>query len=193
MILFLENMIMSSFRVLKRRSWALGVLATLALSSPALAEGFKEGDRALQVSGGFVHAQGSDVGTLNADVGLGFFTTPNVELGFLQGLAYSFVDGSEDFWRASTIMFANYNFAQQGSNFVPFAGAFGGALWNDDDISGTIGPNLGVKVLLGEDQSTFLVTRYRYEWAINELDVGGVTDDSSDGNHVITIGLGYRF
>jgi len=28
---------------------------------------------------------------------------------------------------------------------------------------------------------------------IIELDVGGVTDEPSDGNHVVTVGLGYHF
>ncbi|MGB5707009.1 MAG: hypothetical protein WBM41_09255 [Arenicellales bacterium] len=53
------------------------------------------------------------------------------------------------------------------------------------------------------NDSTFLITRYRYEWFFDDLNLGSlneiedrietVADNRSDGNHVFTVGLGFRF
>ncbi len=163
---------------------------TAAIAAPAEA-GFVAENIAFQVSGGLNHAQGSDTGTANVDLSVGYFLTDQVELGVIQGLSYNFNDGGEDTWSAATVGFANYNFASPEAKFVPFAGAFGGVLWNDDDATGTIGPNLGVKYFLGDE--TFLVTRYRYEWAVDSLELNEVDDNQTDGNHVVTVGLGMKF
>ncbi len=49
-----------------------------------------------------------------------------------------------------------------------------------------IEPIRGVKVFF--NPNTFVSSRYRYEWYFDNLDVGS---DSSEGNHVVTIGFGY--
>ena len=45
-----------------------------------------QGDRTLHLSGGFIHAQGADSGTLNMDLGYGYFLRENWEVGLLQTL-----------------------------------------------------------------------------------------------------------
>jgi hypothetical protein len=168
-------------------------LITAIVGQPAAAQGFKEGDRMLQGSLGFFHHQGSDQGTLSLDVTYSKFVTSVWELGVSQGVGAAFIDGADDIWSGSTIGIANYHF-RSGSNASPFVGAFIGASYNEDDSSGTIGPNLGVKVLAGEN--AFMLVRYRYEWFFDELnisDIENIDDNKSDGNHVVTVGLGYRF
>ncbi len=152
-----------------------------------------QGDRTLHLSGGFIHAQGADSGTLNMDLGYGYFLRENWEVGLLQTLGYSFIDGAEDEWVASTIPYANYHFRglSLDDTFQPFVGAFVGASYNEDDMTGTIGPQIGVKSFVND--STFFTVRYRYEWFFEELAIDDIEDTSSDGNHVVTLGVGFVF
>ena len=43
-----------------------------------------------------VHAQGSDSGSLNLDLGYGYYLTPGWQIGIRQGLNYNFIDDSRD-------------------------------------------------------------------------------------------------
>lgn len=144
----------------------------------------------IQIAGSFFHAQGSDVGTLTLDVSYGYYLTDRWQIGLGQTLGYSFIDDKEDIWTASTIPFVHYHFRGLSLNdsFQPFIGAFAGAVYNEDDVTGTAGPAIGFKSFLSD--KTFLVVKYRYEWFFDDLKVGDVTD-TSDGNHVGTIGLGF--
>lgn len=145
-----------------------------------------QGDSELQLSGGFFHAQDSDTASITLDGSYGYFFTQALEGGIRQGLNYTFIDDADDPWTATTIPFVDYHFLFHHS-FVPFVGGFGGIVWNDDDITGTIGPEGGFKFFLNDQ--TFIVTRYRYEWFFTELDLAD--DSAGDGNHVVTLGLGF--
>jgi hypothetical protein len=149
-----------------------------------------KGDSSLQLGGGFIHSQGTDVGVLNVDVGYGYFLTENWQLGLIQTLGYSFIEDGEDQWGASTVPYVNYNFRTKES-FQPFVGAFIGASYNEDDITGTLGPQVGFRSFIND--STYIVVKYRYEWFFDELDYGDVEDNSSDGNHVVSLGVGFVF
>ncbi|TKB10399.1 outer membrane beta-barrel protein [Desulforhopalus sp. IMCC35007] len=149
-----------------------------------------KGDSSLQLGGGFFHAQGADVGTLNVDLGYGYFLTENWQLGLIQTLGYSFIEDGDDQWVASTIPYVNYNFRTDES-FQPFVGAFIGASYNEDDITGTMGPQVGFRSFVND--STYIVVKYRYEWFFDELDYDDIEDNSSDGNHVVSLGVGFVF
>ncbi len=151
------------------------------------------GDNSLQLGGSFFHAQGADVGTLNLEGAYGKFITKNLELGLIQTLGYSFIDGKDDEWVASTIPFLNYHFLGLTTNdtFQPFIGAFIGASYNKDDITGTLGPQIGFKSFVTD--STFITVTYRYEWFFDDLALNDIEDNSSDGNHVVTLGVGFIF
>lgn len=167
------------------------LFCNIAIFSDALHAAQKRGDNEFQASGAFFHAQGADSGTIAADVSYGKFMTKHWEVGIRQGFSYSFLDKSNDVWIATTIPFINYHlldFSRDGS-FQPFVGAFIGASWNENDATGTMGPNAGFKHYIGKQ--TFLVIRYRYEWFFSNFDVGDAAGNESDGNHVGTIGLGY--
>ncbi len=61
----------------------------------------------------------------------------------------------------------------------------------DDEATGTIGPQVGFKSFITD--STYIMAKYRYEWFFEELSINEVEDTSSDGNHVVTFGVGFVF
>jgi hypothetical protein len=160
--------------------------AGLAFSASAFAAPVA-GDHEAEVSAGFFHAQGSDSGSFNADISLGHYLTPGWELGFRQALSYNFIDGARDEWVATTTPFLRYNFHFLDGRLVPFLGAAMGLAWNDRDVTGTLGPNVGAKIFLTDQ--TYLGLGYRYEWFFNSLKRA---DGNADhGNHVVNIGIGF--
>jgi hypothetical protein len=174
---------------MRKTYWLLvPALALVVLARPAEA-GFQAGDTTLQLGASFAHQNGSDVGALTGDAALSHFLTQGIELGVNQGVSYIFIDDADDVWSATTTAVANYNFGSTDSRFVPFVGAFGGLVYNDDDATGVFGPNAGFKVFVND--TTYVLTRYRYEWYVSDLEQGDVED--SDGNHVVTVGLGFAF
>lgn len=165
----------------------------LAVSAITVQAAQSKGDSVLQLSGGFIHSQGADVGTLNLDIGYGYFVSNDWEVGLMQTLGYSFIDGADDQWVASTIPYVNYYIRPLSRNdtFLPFIGAFIGASYNEDDVTGTLGPQIGFKSFVND--STFVSVKYRYEWFFDELTFDDIDDTKSDGNHVVTLGLGFVF
>ena len=144
------------------------------------------GSNEVQVAAGFFHAQGSDSGNFNADVSYGYYLTPGWEIGFRQALNYDFIDGARDFWVATTTPFLLYNF-KLSEIVVPYLGIHGGFVWNDDRVTGTIGPNAGLKLFL--TGQTFLNIGYRYEWFFHSF--RAAVDNRTHGNHIANIGLGF--
>jgi hypothetical protein len=149
------------------------------------------GDNELQLTGSFFRSTGSGEGALNADVVYSYFLEwPNWEIGLRQSIVYNYNSEEEDTWNAVTAPFFNYNFLgiSHRHELVPYIGALLGAVYNDDDITGTTGPQAGVKWYVSD--STFLVANYRYEWFFNEL---SNANDSQDANHVVAFGIGYNW
>ena len=183
-------------KVLATTALALGMSSTVVFAG--------ENDKELQISLGAFKSAGADSGTISGEVTYGKYVTPHWVLGVIQGVNYAFIDNQDDVWTLSTVGYANYNFGDgdpKKGSFVPFAGAFIGTSYNDEDSTGTIGPNLGFKYYVND--TTFITTRYRYEWFFDDLelnsvsdirdDINIVSDNKSDGNNVISIGLGFRF
>jgi len=150
-----------------------------------------QGDKDIMLSGGFFHSQGSETGTATLDLAFGYYTSECFEIGIRQTLNYIFIDDEDDVWSASTHPFINYYFTGMSKDtFRPFIGAFAGAVYNEDDATGSIGPAAGFKSFMGEN--AYLLCQYRYEWYFNDLEVADVTD-TSDGNHVVTLGIGFQW
>lgn len=170
---------------------ALSTIAGVALLSLTLlparvAAAPIAGDNEIEISGGFFHAQGSRVGSLNADVHYGYYLTPNWEVGLRQALNYNFVERARDQWQASTTPFVLFNFPL-GDVLVPFVGAHLGVVWNDIDHTGTLGPTGGVKLFFSPQ--TYFKAGYRYEWFFDRF--RRIGDRADRGNHVVNLGLGY--
>jgi hypothetical protein len=172
---------------MKKTILALALGGFLAvLGGPPSYAGPVDGDSEILASGGFFHQQDSDTGNLNFDLSYGYYLTPGWEIGIRQALNYNFVDDGPDFWQAATTPFVHYNFRVT-DIIVPYLGIFGGIIWNDDDVTGTIGPAGGLKLFVHEQ--TFINLGYRYEWFFNSF--RGARNNKSDGNHVGNIGVGF--
>jgi hypothetical protein len=165
------------------------LLSATATPGPASA-GPLANDNELLLSGGFFHAQDSDFSNVALDLSWGrYLDNPALQLGIFQALNWSIVDDAEDPWAATTAPFFHFHFmdVSQHNVVVPFIGAFAGAVWNDDDATGTLGPDAGLKFFVTED--AFIQTKYRYEWFFDEFE--SADDESDDGNHVVSLGIGY--
>ena len=165
--------------------WAL-ISSLAGVASVAAAP--RQGASEVQVSGGLFHAQDSDVGNLNLDLSYGYYLTPGWQLGFRQALNYVFVDDGSDSWIATTTPFLNYHFRVT-DIIVPYLGAFIGAAWNDRDVTGTLGPQVGVKFFVHEQ--AFLNLGYRYEWFWDKFE--RINNNADNGNHVFNIGIGFMW
>jgi len=167
------------------RLFAAAVLSGWLLSDGAAIAAPNQDSSEVLLSAGFFHSQGSDSGSLNADFSYGYYLTPGWQLGIRQALVYNFIDDERDFWQASTAPFINYNFRVT-DIIVPYLGAFIGLVYNDRDVTGTIGPQAGVKFYVHD--RAFLNLGYRYEFLFNKINA--IDDSASRGNHIFNLGVG---
>jgi hypothetical protein len=72
---------------------------------------------------------------------------------------------------------------------VPYLGAFIGAAWNDRDATGIVGPQGGIKFFV--HNNVFLNLGYRYEIFFKRVNF--IDENSSHGNHVGNIGVGFTW
>ena len=144
-----------------------------------------DGDSEAQVSAGFSHAQGTHSGNFNGDLSYGYYLTPGWELGLRQAFDYNFINRAPDAWHATTTPFLHYNF-RVNNVLVPYLGLAGGVVWNDRDVTGTMGPAAGAKLFVTDQ--TFLNIGYRYEWFFKSFEAA--RDNRTHGNHVANIGFG---
>jgi len=164
---------------------ALGLLLAILFFAGHTYAAPVAGDHEIQISAGAFHSQGSDTGNFNADISYGYYLSPGWELGFRQAVNYNFIDNARDFWTATTTPFIHYNFRIT-DILVPYLGIFGGAVWNDRDATGTIGPSTGLKLFVADQ--TFINLGYRYEWFFDSFRTA--VNQRSNGNHVANIGIG---
>ncbi|MCO6432435.1 MAG: hypothetical protein J5J00_16400 [Deltaproteobacteria bacterium] len=167
-------------------------LATLAILPVLAAAQPKEGDQEIGLAASYYHPLGTGRGLFNFDAAYGFFPSDELEIGLRQSFTYSQSAEVKDVWNAVTAPFALYHFSDLGwagdNALVPYLGGFIGAVWNEDDFTGTMGPDAGLKLYLSE--TTFLNAGYRYEWFFEEI---GEANETQDANHVALIGIGYNW
>lgn len=168
------------------------IIAALTLTAVATDRVWAQpvvGDNEVQLAAGFFHSQDSDSGNLNVDLDYGRYVLDNHwELGARAGYQGVYVSKGPDAWNVTVAPFLDYNFhgIVDDDRLIPFVGGFVGAVFDDHNLSGTVGPELGAKLFL--NRQTFAGIRYRYEWFFDDIDVG---KDDSNGNHVVTVSLGY--
>jgi lipid A 3-O-deacylase PagL len=173
-------------RIFRSYVFATALVLPLAVTGTKMAYAAPvANDSGIEAAGGFFHTQGSDSGQFNADVAYSYYLTPGWEIGLRQALNYEFVDDARDTWRATTTPFLAYNF--HFGNVVPFLALAGGIVWNDRNITGTLGPNAGVKFFFSDQ--TYLGLRYRYEWFFHSIK--GLENNADHGQHVGTVGIGF--
>jgi hypothetical protein len=156
----------------------------------------KSNDNEIILSASLFRPVNSGEGSFNADTLYSYhFNDPRFELGLRQSFVYNFSSDQPDVWNAVTAPFARYNFLSDSllgisrrPEFVPYVGALLGAVWNDQDATGTTGPEAGVRWYARE--STFLILGYRYEWFFDSL---GGAERSQVANHVFALGIGFNW
>ena len=173
------------------RTTLLGCLLAVTVAGGTVHAQPVAGDHEIQGSFGFVQRQGSDRGDLNLGGAWGYYVHRMVQLGLEQSLIYAFLEDERDVWVGSTAPFVNFHFRGWGERqtIVPFIGAVAGAVYNEDDATGLVGPQAGIKFFATDH--VFIAPRYRYEWFFDDLDSFG--DDSDRGNHLVTVNIGFLF
>ena len=120
---------------------------------------------------------------------------PHWQLGIRQSFNLNYNKNESDVWNAVTAPFFNYHFfndelfgLQLPKTVSPYIGGLVGAVWNDKDFSGTVGPQIGVKAYFTE--ASFIGIGYRYEWFFDKIhDV----DKTQNANHVVSVGFGHSW
>jgi hypothetical protein len=156
----------------------------------------KSNDNEILLSASLFRPINSGAGSFNADAVYSYhFDDPTWELGLRQSFTYTFSEEQSDVWNAVTAPLLRYNILTdtifgipRRDEFVPFIGGLLGAVWNDNDITGTTGPEAGLRWYARE--STFLLVSYRYEWFFESLDTA---DNSQSANHVVALGIGFNW
>jgi hypothetical protein len=167
-----------------RYALVAAVLASIALGYRPADAAPVAGDSEVQISGGLLIRK-APIAIISMRI-LITDTSPGWEVGFRQAVNYSFIHHGSDAWQATTTPFLHYNFSVT-NVLVPYLGIFGGVVWNDRDVTGTMGPAAGVKLFVSDQ--TFVNIGYRYEWFFNSFEAA--RDKRTHGNHVVNIGLGF--
>jgi hypothetical protein len=161
-------------------------LMALALTSaaPVFAQP-RDGDWEFTLGGSGTANQDFNHGGFGVDAGLGYFFNPNLEVGVRQNLTYNSDAASE--FSGSTRAAVDWHF--QLGKFVPFVGANIGMIYNSDDITGELGPELGFKYYVHPE--TFIMVMGEYRWFFS--DFGDIGDNADQGAFVFTVGIGFNF
>ena len=105
------------------------------------------------------------------------------EFGIRQGGSYTFNDDSRDQWLLDTEAFANINYVNEETFWVPYVGVGVGGAYNDQASTGTVSPQGGVKFFVTEQ--AYIDTGVRYTFPMSDNELGG--------NNALVAGLGVGF
>lgn len=116
------------------------------------------------------------------ELGVGHFVGDLVEVGVRQEVGFATGSGPRD-WHLATTPFLDVHLLRDPKpRWSPFVGVVAGALYDDRGAAATVGPEAGVRLMLGG--GAFLAARYQFRWA--SQDVGGVERDA----HCVLLGVG---
>ena len=161
-----------------RKLYLVPVLALLAL--PALAQAqFEAGNWEMRLAGAGSNDQDFRTVDINVNLGLGYFTTKELEIGVRQGLTYA--DGGSA-WSGQTVAFVDYHFDMD--RWQPYVGGNIGYVYGDNVSDAWIaGPEIGVKYFV--NATTFIDVNAAYEFNLEEgLD---------DGAFLYGLGVGFKW
>jgi hypothetical protein len=159
------------------------VVAAMALMPSFARADFHAGNWELTLGGSGSSNKGITEGSFQANVGLGYFVTKDIEVAFRQSVGYS------DFNQGTTVtansrVAADYHFDL--GNFKPFVGGNIGYFYGGSGVSDTweVAPEAGVKYFL--NSTTFAYGLIEYEIFFRHGN--GAAFDK--GSFVYTLGLG---
>lgn len=164
----------------------LGACLALALPATAQQYGPMAGDWELTLGGGGSNDKDFDTGSVGVNAGLGYYFTPQLELGIRQSVNHA--DFGDSVWNGSTRLALDYHFGL--NRFRPFLGANFGGLYGES-VRDTFAAGLegGVKYYVLE--RTFLFGMLEYQWLFR--DAGKADNNFDDGQFVYTVGIGFNF
>jgi len=158
------------------------VLSLALMSSFAFGQAAEKGNWDLTLNGSGASDNDFDSNSLGATVGIGYFTTKEVEFGLRQTVNWSDSEGSDSVVNGATVGFAQYHFDLQ--RWQPFVGVSVGYQYGDcvqDEWIG--GPEAGVKYFVND--TTYIYGIVQYEVPLE--------DGFDDGAFVYGLGVGFRF
>jgi hypothetical protein len=171
------------------RKVVLGSLAALALMIvPAAAQAqFSQGDWVLTLGGSGSSDNDFIDNDFEFDGSLSYFVSDQIGVGVRQGVSFNDVEGSDDDWNASTVVFADFHFNL--GRWQPFIGAEIGYLYGDNvDDTWIAGPEGGVKYFV--NSTTFIYGMVEYQFFFEDTDE--LDSSFDDGQFVYSLGLGVR-
>lgn len=161
------------------------LFATSAFAAPLA----NDNDFSGAISFGMVNKQ--HTGNLSGDLslsryfGLGGLKKVLPQVGIRQGISYNFIENSRDQWALDTSGFVNLNLiTNEEARLVPYVGTGLGVSYNDEDYSGNVSPEAGVKIFLDDAGQTYVGLAYRYLWDFSDTDI-------QDGSHNAFLRVGY--
>ncbi len=143
------------------------------------------GDWEFTLGGGGASDQDFERGNAGVNGSIGYFYNPNFEIALRQSVDFDALTSDEE-WAGSTMLAADWHFVFD-SKFVPFIGISTGATYTEDDMSWSVGPELGFKYYVHERTFVFLSAEYR--WFFDELE--HIDDNSDDGSFAFLVGVGF--
>ena len=143
------------------------------------------GDWEFTLGGGGASDQDFESNSMGINGSIGYFYSPNFEIALRQSVNFQGVTSDEE-WFGSTMFAADWHFSTN-SKFVPFIGLTTGASYTEDDISWSIGPEIGFKYYVHE--RTFIFLSGEYRWFFDELE--SLDDNADDGSFAFLIGVGF--
>lgn len=123
---------------------------------------------------------------LDANVGIGYMLTNELEIGIRQGASYQHSDGGGDNLVGETRAALDWNFDL--GKLQPYVGATLGARYGDG-VSYIAGPEVGIRYWMNTDTAIFVSAAYDF----SSKDFSGLRNEASDGQFVYRAGLSFSF
>lgn len=159
----------------------LGWLPSVALAQPGL------GKQELTLSGSGTSSKEFDAGAVSATGELGYYLSPQLEVGVRQSLSWR-QENSSARWTGATRAYGDLHYGS--SQWRPYFGASLGYIYgNDVDSTLFAGPEVGIKYYV--QPAAFLFAQMEYQIFFDSAtEIGSEFDD---GIFFYSFGAGYNF
>jgi opacity protein-like surface antigen len=194
--------------IMKKMTVVAAALLVVALATPSVA-GIDEGDWEVQLGGNWLI--GDFQSAFGVEMALGYFVTPEIQVGGWFGYTHEEWDGKVKFDGGGSssfeitskafdlCAFAAYYFEMDGE-WLPYVGGFVGWDRAELDLDGDdidrdgfkIGAFVGIKYFVSEKATVFF--EYRLTWrSEDEWEGDGVTVEENEFGHLFMVGLSVLF
>lgn len=167
----------------------LSVIVIVLTLLPAISQAqFGRGLRELTLSGSGSSSKEFDSGTVSATGELGWYYSPQVELGVRQSFNWSKSKDNNSSWNGATRFYSDYHFGA--GQWRPYLGASIGFAYGDEvDTTLFAGPEAGLKFYV--QPAAFLFVQMEYQFFFKST--SELSSSISDGAYAYSFGAGYNF